>query len=93
MRQRLLLPAAATIVLGALIPGTLMAVVTQDLTTLTPTQLVQLLVGQGVTISNVKFTGASQAAGSFSGGLADGIGIDTGVILSSGDIAEASGPY
>ena len=92
MRYRLFSLAVVTLILGALIPGSLKAIGTQDLTRLTPTQLVQLLVGQGVSISNVKFTGAPQAAGSFTGGLADGIGLDTGVILSSGDIAEASGP-
>lgn len=92
MHHHLLSRVAVSLLVAALIPSFLQAIGTQDLTKLTPTQLVQLLVGPGVTISNVKFTGASQAAGSFTGGLADGIGIDSGVILSSGDIATASGP-
>ena len=40
-----------------------------------------------ITVTNVVFTGANVAGGSFTGGLADGLGIDAGVILSSGDIA------
>ncbi|HEX5134215.1 MAG TPA: choice-of-anchor L domain-containing protein, partial [Thermoanaerobaculia bacterium] len=67
-------------------------VTTVDLNSMTPQQLAQLLAGPGVTVSNVTFTGANVAAGSFSGGLADGLGIDTGVILSSGNIANAAGP-
>ena len=92
MHHHLLLRVVVSLLVGALIPSSLQAIGTQDLTKLTPTQLVQLLVGNGVAISNVKFTGASEAAGSFTGGLADGIGFDSGIILSSGDIAEASGP-
>jgi uncharacterized repeat protein (TIGR01451 family) len=69
-----------------------LAVTTTDLTQLTPQQLAQLLAGPGVTVSNVTFTGASVAGGSFAGGLADGLGIDTGVILSSGNVANAAGP-
>jgi uncharacterized repeat protein (TIGR01451 family) len=69
-----------------------LAVTTTDLSSITPQQLAQLLAGPGVTVSNVTFTGATVAGGSFSGGLADGLGIDSGVILSSGDIANAVGP-
>src|SRR4030095_595527 len=69
-----------------------LAVTTTDLSSITPQQLAQLLAGPGVTVSNVTFTGATVAGGSFSGGLADGLGIDSGVILSSGDIANAAGP-
>ncbi|HLN92215.1 MAG TPA: choice-of-anchor L domain-containing protein, partial [Thermoanaerobaculia bacterium] len=68
------------------------AVTTVDLNSMTPQQLAQLLAGPGVTVSNVSFTGANVAGGSFSGGLADGLGIDSGVILSSGSIANAAGP-
>ena len=64
----------------------------QDLTTsLTPTQLAESLVGAGVTISDVSYTGVLTAAGSFSGG--DGIiGFDEGVILSSGLVTNVVGP-
>lgn len=58
---------------------------------LTPEQLVQNLLGGGVTVQNVSFTGASTAAGTFTGG--DGIiGFNDGIILSSGNIANVVGP-
>ncbi|MGM0934611.1 MAG: choice-of-anchor L domain-containing protein [Bacteroidota bacterium] len=67
---------------------------TEDLSTQTAEDLVAKLVGSGSdapTISNVSFTGAMKAAGSFSGG--DGIiGFDSGIILSSGDIQFVKGP-
>lgn len=68
------------------------AVTTQDLNSRTPQQLAQTFVGSGVTISNVQYTGANVAAGTFTGGVADGIGIESGVILSTGNIADAAGP-
>jgi len=67
-------------------------VTTVDLNSTTPLQLAQMLAGPGVTVSNVTFTGANVAGGSFTGGIADGLGIASGVILSSGNIANAAGP-
>jgi hypothetical protein len=72
--------------------GTGFAVTTTDLNTLTPQQLVDQLLGGGVSTSNVAFAGAQIAAGSFTGGVADGLGIESGVILTSGNIALAQGP-
>jgi hypothetical protein len=58
---------------------------------LTPSDLVQTLVGTGVTISDVNYTGASIASGVFAGG--DGIlGFDSGIVLGSGAIADIVGP-
>jgi len=73
------------------------AVVTQDLSgPLEPVDLANTLVGSGITISNVTYTGADVAAGTFSGGTtiggATGIGFDSGVILSSGSVANVIGP-
>lgn len=70
------------------------AVTTKDMASggVTAEDVVKTLTGAGVTISNVKITGAQKAIGTFAGGAADGFGIDTGVILSSGDIATAVGP-
>lgn len=56
---------------------------------LTAQDVAGLLAGPGVLISNVKITGANTAIGSFESG---GIGIDQGVILSSGLISDAVGP-
>lgn len=67
---------------------------TEDLTgTLTPQDLVDELVGEGITVSNIVYTGADIAAGTFTGGT-DIIGpdFDSGIILSTGDIADVIGP-
>jgi hypothetical protein len=66
---------------------------TADLTTgLTAQSLANALVGgTGVTISNVTSTGAQRALGTFAGGSSI-IGIDSGIILSTGDIRDVIGP-
>lgn len=68
------------------------ALTTQDLTSgLTPANLVTALLGTGVSVSNVTYTGANVAAGTFSGGTGI-IGFNSGIILSSGDISFVPGP-
>jgi len=42
------------------------------------------LVGNGITIGNVTYKGATAAAGYFTQGIASGIGIDSGIVLTSG---------
>jgi uncharacterized repeat protein (TIGR01451 family) len=81
----------ASFVLLAL-PRPSLAITTTNLGSTTEQQLAQLLAGPGVTVSNVNFIGANVAGGTFSGGLADGLGIESGVMLSSGDIANGVGP-
>jgi hypothetical protein len=56
-----------------------------------PASLAQSLVGSGVSISNVTYTGAPQAAGTFSGGQ-NIIGFNSGIILSAGSLANVVGP-
>jgi hypothetical protein len=51
----------------------------------TPADMANALVGGGVSISNVHYTGANRAAGKFSGG-ATSIGFDNGIILDSGAV-------
>jgi hypothetical protein len=51
----------------------------------TATQLAQSLAGDGVSISNVTYTGDPRAAGTFTGG-AGSIGFGTGVALSTGKV-------
>ncbi|MEZ6196846.1 MAG: choice-of-anchor L domain-containing protein [Planctomycetota bacterium] len=71
---------------------------TQDLSVLTPTQLAQALVGPGIMVSNVSIVSDGtnnadpNAMGAFDDGFTLGIGIDQGIVLSSGDIATAVGP-
>ena len=67
---------------------------TEDLNTgLTANDLAQGLVGSGVTVSNATYTGAENAAGTFSGGagILDG-NLEDGIVLSSGDVANVAGP-
>jgi len=54
--------------------------------------LASFLVGSGVTISNATLIGASNQQGFFTGGLSSGIGIDSGILLTTGSIANALGP-
>lgn len=64
---------------------------TTDLNTITKEDLVQTIVGPGVSYSNVTYTGASVAAGTFSGGTGI-IGFESGIVLSSGGIQDVVGP-
>ncbi|HXZ12499.1 MAG TPA: choice-of-anchor L domain-containing protein [Candidatus Sulfotelmatobacter sp.] len=58
---------------------------------LTPQILAQRIVGPGVLISNVKYTGAPLAAGTFTGG-ANILGLSSGVVLSTGSVRNVVGP-
>ena len=65
--------------------------VVEDLTGMvTKEDLVNNLVGKGITVSNVKFTGANVAAGKFSGGT-EIIGFEEGIVLSTGKVAGVVG--
>ncbi|MDX1349378.1 MAG: choice-of-anchor L domain-containing protein, partial [Putridiphycobacter sp.] len=62
-------------------------------TALTPTQLVQnVLVGNGVTVSNVTYTGGSDAIGSFDGS-ATNLGLNTGIVLTTGTVIPNTGLF
>lgn len=68
--------------------------------TITPTAdgnaLANTILGSGITLSNVTFVGGTGSplfsAGTFTDGLSSGIGIDKGIILTSGDVTLAPGP-
>ena len=57
----------------------------------TPQQLVQNLLGAGVSVSNITYTGASVARGLFIGNNSN-IGLSGGVLLTSGSVFNALGP-
>jgi gliding motility-associated-like protein len=64
---------------------------------LNPQQLVQdVLLGQGVSAFNVRFTGANnssfKAIGSFNVGTANNLGFNSGVVITTGTINGANGP-
>ena len=81
---------------GDFISGSVQAqsgnLVVEDLTgTLTKEDLVNHLVGTGITVSNVEFTGVDVAAGKFSGGTGI-IGFEEGIVLSTGAATDVVGP-
>jgi hypothetical protein len=59
-------------------------------TTNDATALANTILGTGVTITSVSLTGATTSQGTFTDGSV--IGIDSGIILTSGDAADAVGP-
>ena len=66
--------------------------VTADLDSgLNAEDLVDVLLGDGITVTSVSYTGANCAAGTFSGGTGT-IGFEEGIVLSSGDVAIVVGP-
>ena len=75
--------------MGLLCASSSFALTTDD--TLTAEQLANTMLGTGVTITNATYTGADVASGAFSGGT-DAIGFESGIILSSGNIANVIGP-
>lgn len=59
---------------------------------MTPSQLVNgVLLGPGVVAFNIQYTGANQALGYFNG-VNSNIGLDSGIIISSGKAIGAIGP-
>jgi hypothetical protein len=61
-------------------------------TTTDPNFLVNNILGSGITVSNLTYNGAALASGTFTDGLSSGIGIDKGIILTSGNATLAPGP-
>jgi len=58
----------------------------------TAQQLVNSLVGGGVTISNATYVGAANSRGIFTTGTPTNLGITSGIILSTGRVQDATGP-
>lgn len=81
---------ALSIALALALPAPAMAV--SVTTSNDGTALANSLIGSGITISNVSLIGASNQQGFFTGGAASGIGIDSGIILTSGNATLAPGP-
>lgn len=66
--------------------------------TITPTSsgevLAETILGAGITIdpTSISYTGAANQAGVFTNGLTSGIGIDSGIIMTTGSVFNAPGP-
>jgi hypothetical protein len=70
-----------------------MALITNDLNSgLTGDQLAQFIIGDSGTVvpGSVKYTGDTQAAGTFGGGISDGLNLEAGVIFSTGNIGNTA---
>lgn len=77
----------ASLLVAAILPSTAHAI---NVTTSTDANtLANNILGSGISISNVSLIGANTQQGTFTGGLADGIGIDAGIILTSGNANSA----
>jgi len=53
--------------------------------------LVSALLGPGIEVQNITYTGATVASGYFTGGAAAGIGINSGISLTSGYLTNVNG--
>ncbi len=60
--------------------------------TFSPNQLVQTLLGGGITTSNISFTGDTIHASGFFSDSGGGFGITSGIMLTSGTVSNAPGP-
>jgi len=83
--------------LTAVLTGVMLSATSAHALTVTPSEdgnaLANSILGAGVTINNVSYSGAELgASGSFSDGNSSGIGIDEGLILTSGEASLAVGP-
>src|SRR6266571_2283709 len=68
------------------------ALIPRNLTVFTASDIANELVGPGIiSISNITYTGTTISSGKFSGGTGI-IGFESGVILSTGNIATVVGP-
>ena len=56
-----------------------------------PSALVSNILGSGITFSNVSYTGTSTSGGTFGDGMG-AVGLDSGILLTSGSVANALGP-
>ena len=70
-----------------------MVLITKDLNSgLTKEQLAQFIIGDAGTVvpGTVNYTGDNRAAGSFGGGISDGLNLEAGVIFSTGKIGDTN---
>lgn len=81
---------AAAMGMGSLLSVTSLQAMTIDIMD-DASSMAQYLVGDGIAISNVSYSGNSAAAGYFSGGEQAGIGLESGIVLTSGKASHLNG--
>lgn len=92
MTRKHLIASAASIALAAMASVPAHAFLLVTTTTNANNLAAALSGGGGVTITNAMLIGATDQQGTFTGGAAAGIGIESGVILTSGNANLAPGP-
>jgi hypothetical protein len=89
------LAGSAAMLVGGAMPASAAAsgVSATDMTNgTTAPDLVNSLVGGGVTVSNISYTGAGVAAGAFAGGTGASLGFDSGIVMGSGLVQSPGSP-
>lgn len=63
-------------------------------TTTSADDLVDVLLGTGVSVDygSINYIGVTDQSGFFSGGLASGLGFDSGILMTTGNVNDAVGP-
>ena len=90
--RRMLRGLVVIVAMGGAVGSAGAALVLQDLGQgLSPTNLANVIVGSGVAISNVRQAGCPEMLGTFAGGTGI-VGLESGLIMSSGWVAGAVGP-
>ena len=81
------------IILSFLFANKLYSQLSIDSVNMTPVQMMNVLVGSGITFSNATFSGGSNSSGKFITGVTPtNLGITSGIILSTGSVLDAPGP-
>lgn len=85
--QALLFSSQALFIFLLLCPSVVRGQINIDTSTYTPQQLVQdVLIGQGVTASNISYTGTNESIAYFSNGGTTNLGLDSGLVICNGDV-------
>ncbi len=77
---------------GLAVANSQASAVTITSTTNNGNDLANNILGSGITISNVIYSGGTNSAGFFTDGLSSGLGIESGILLTSGNAEDAAGP-
>lgn len=92
MKKLLIIIIAALFITMGVAKSSQAVLITSDLNSaVTATDMVNTLLGGGISISNVVYTGANNASGQFSGGTGI-IGFENGILLTSGSASNVIGP-
>ncbi len=81
---------ATTLTMSACFAGSASALVVN--TTNDSTVLSNAILGSGITINSTSYSGGAYSSGTFTDGMSSGIGMESGIILTTGAAADAVGP-